>query len=182
LFLAQGKILVSELLLSSSLTLVSLSIEAHPSLIPPRFNQNQLHQKSYLPHTTSSLHLGARRETDVQVSCLSLNFTFEACISTIESRFQVAPIALFFHTPPTAPLGPSMLGMPPRTGLTSSFSVSDANNEVVCPLKNHDGSSCRKRCLGVSYTIASMSSSKPFNAIRETYWRARRVVKHDSNI
>jgi hypothetical protein len=40
--------------------------------------------------------------------------------------------------------------MPPRSGLTSSFSVTDANNEVVCPLKNHDGSSCRKRCIGVS--------------------------------
>ncbi|KKA25205.1 hypothetical protein T310_0752, partial [Rasamsonia emersonii CBS 393.64] len=29
-----------------------------------------------------------------------------------------------------------------------SFSVSDANNEVVCPLTNNDGSNCRKRCLG----------------------------------
>ncbi|KAF2427673.1 hypothetical protein EJ08DRAFT_720684 [Tothia fuscella] len=38
--------------------------------------------------------------------------------------------------------------MPPRSSLTSSFSVSDATNEVVCPLKNHDGSACRKRCLG----------------------------------
>ncbi|KAL4895144.1 hypothetical protein BDV59DRAFT_174523 [Aspergillus ambiguus] len=36
----------------------------------------------------------------------------------------------------------------PRSSLTSSFSVSDANNEVVCPLKNNDGSNCRKRCLG----------------------------------
>jgi len=38
--------------------------------------------------------------------------------------------------------------MPPRSSLTSSFSVSDATNEVVCPLRNQDGSSCRKRCLG----------------------------------
>ena len=38
----------------------------------------------------------------------------------------------------------------PRSALTSSFSVTDANNEVVCPLRNQDGSSCRKRCLGVS--------------------------------
>ncbi|GES63661.1 hypothetical protein P170DRAFT_196135 [Aspergillus terreus] len=38
--------------------------------------------------------------------------------------------------------------MPPRSSLTSSFSVTDANNEVVCPLKNNDGSNCRKRCLG----------------------------------
>lgn len=40
--------------------------------------------------------------------------------------------------------------MPPRSSLTGSFSVTDANNEVVCPLKNNDGSNCRKRCLGVS--------------------------------
>ncbi|PHH67590.1 hypothetical protein CDD80_717 [Ophiocordyceps camponoti-rufipedis] len=38
--------------------------------------------------------------------------------------------------------------MPPRSALTSSFSITDANNEVVCPLRNQDGSSCRKRCVG----------------------------------
>ncbi|KAI9904928.1 hypothetical protein N3K66_001457 [Trichothecium roseum] len=38
--------------------------------------------------------------------------------------------------------------MPPRSSLTSSFPLSDSSNEVVCPLKNQDGSSCRKRCLG----------------------------------
>ncbi|KAK4178829.1 hypothetical protein QBC36DRAFT_288142 [Triangularia setosa] len=38
--------------------------------------------------------------------------------------------------------------MPPRSSLTSSFSITDANNEVVCPLQNQDGSSCRKRCIG----------------------------------
>ncbi|KAK4117347.1 hypothetical protein N656DRAFT_700139 [Canariomyces notabilis] len=36
----------------------------------------------------------------------------------------------------------------PRSSLTSSFSITDANNEVVCPLRNQDGSSCRKRCIG----------------------------------
>ncbi|PWY82490.1 hypothetical protein BO83DRAFT_353393 [Aspergillus eucalypticola CBS 122712] len=41
-----------------------------------------------------------------------------------------------------------MQTMPPRASLTSSFSVTDVNNEVVCPLKNNDGSNCRKRCLG----------------------------------
>ncbi|KAF2200958.1 hypothetical protein GQ43DRAFT_53934 [Delitschia confertaspora ATCC 74209] len=40
------------------------------------------------------------------------------------------------------------LGMPPRASLTGSFSVSDENNVVVCPLRNHDGSACRKRCTG----------------------------------
>ncbi|OAA56575.1 transcription factor [Niveomyces insectorum RCEF 264] len=38
--------------------------------------------------------------------------------------------------------------MPPRTSLTSSFSITDSSNEVVCPLRNQDGSSCRKRCIG----------------------------------
>ncbi|KFY73025.1 hypothetical protein V499_06882 [Pseudogymnoascus sp. VKM F-103] len=39
--------------------------------------------------------------------------------------------------------------MPPqRSALTSSFPLADATNEVVCPLRNHDGSGCRKRCLG----------------------------------
>ncbi|KAF4124042.1 Transcription factor RfeD [Geosmithia morbida] len=40
--------------------------------------------------------------------------------------------------------------MPPRTStaLTSSFSISDSKDEVVCPLKNQDGSNCHKRCLG----------------------------------
>lgn len=35
-----------------------------------------------------------------------------------------------------------------RSSMNSSFQVSDATNEVVCPLKNQDSSSCRKRCLG----------------------------------
>ncbi|KAL2058916.1 hypothetical protein ABVK25_000208 [Lepraria finkii] len=38
--------------------------------------------------------------------------------------------------------------MPPKSSFTSSFSASDASKEVVCPLRNHDGSNCRKRCLG----------------------------------
>lgn len=53
-------------------------------------------------------------------------------------------------------VGSSTLAMPPqRSNLTSSFSVTtDANNEVVCPLRNQDGSACRKRCLGVSAPFA----------------------------
>ncbi|KIW45451.1 uncharacterized protein PV06_03843 [Exophiala oligosperma] len=39
--------------------------------------------------------------------------------------------------------------MPPKAALTSSFPLStDAENEVVCPLTNQDGSQCRKRCIG----------------------------------
>lgn len=44
--------------------------------------------------------------------------------------------------------------MPPaRAELTSSFSITDTANEVVCPLPNQDGSNCRKRCIGVSSFI-----------------------------
>lgn len=51
--------------------------------------------------------------------------------------------------------------MPPRSSLTSSFSVTDANNEVICPLKNNDGSSCRKRCTGVSFTFLFLVFPSP---------------------
>lgn len=65
-------------------------------------------------------------------------------------------IPLLALTSPSPPLGTkkkTTCTMPPRSSLTSSFSVTDANNEVVCPLKNNDGSNCRKRCLGVSIPI-----------------------------
>ena len=40
--------------------------------------------------------------------------------------------------------------MPPKPSLTGSFQVSnEAENEVICPLNNQDGSLCRKKCLGV---------------------------------
>ncbi|KAL4788382.1 hypothetical protein BJX76DRAFT_366833 [Aspergillus varians] len=61
-----------------------------------------------------------------------------------------------------------MQTMPPRASLTSSFSVTDANNEVVCPLKNNDGSNCRKRCLGVS------TLSPPPSVIDRPYTNSRR--------
>ncbi|KAL8672860.1 MAG: hypothetical protein Q9168_002698 [Polycauliona sp. 1 TL-2023] len=38
--------------------------------------------------------------------------------------------------------------MPPKSSLTSSFSASELDSEVVCPLKTAEGSNCRKRCLG----------------------------------
>jgi hypothetical protein len=61
--------------------------------------------------------------------------------------------------PTTAPVR----AMPPRAPLQTSFSVTDVNNEVVCPLHNQDGSHCRKRCLGVSpavsFAVIFLSSS-----------------------
>ncbi|RKF74831.1 putative RfeD protein [Golovinomyces cichoracearum] len=38
--------------------------------------------------------------------------------------------------------------MSPRSTFASSISISDTSNEVMCPLRNQDGSGCRKRCLG----------------------------------
>lgn len=45
---------------------------------------------------------------------------------------------------------------PARAELTSSFSITDTANEVVCPLPNQDGSNCRKRCIGVSHPLFSL--------------------------
>lgn len=58
--------------------------------------------------------------------------------------------------PPTTARPPllSLCAMPPRAPLQTSFSVTDVNNEVVCPLRNQDGSHCRKRCLGVSLVLS----------------------------
>ena len=50
--------------------------------------------------------------------------------------------------------------MPPRPSLTSSFSITDSNNEVVCPLHNQDRSHCRKRCIGVSFPPLSRGSAR----------------------
>ncbi|KAJ6446093.1 RfeD [Purpureocillium lavendulum] len=50
--------------------------------------------------------------------------------------------------------------MPPRSSLTSSFSITDASNEVVCPLRNQDGSSCRKRCVGPKLQMAPVSAGR----------------------
>jgi hypothetical protein len=96
------------------------------------------------------------------------------------------PSRASLHTILTHTLGPLIrgppsanLGMPPRTSLQGSFSVSsDANNEVVCPLKNHDGTACRKRCLGVSPFLPTCPLL-PLPAPRQTSfvprWREGRV-------
>lgn len=68
------------------------------------------------------------------------------------------PYRIFLYTPSHPSFFPThhrgdICTMPPRSSLTTSFSVTDANNEVVCPLKNNDGSNCRKRCLGVSLSL-----------------------------
>ncbi|KAL9003014.1 MAG: hypothetical protein Q9188_004095 [Gyalolechia gomerana] len=51
--------------------------------------------------------------------------------------------------------------MPPKSSLTSSFSASELDKEVICPLKTLDGSNCRKRCLGVSAFAQSIALVSP---------------------
>lgn len=59
--------------------------------------------------------------------------------------------------------------MPPKSGLTSSFSVSDQTFEVVCPLKNGDGTSCRKRCVGVcAFSIQQWLAFHVIGAVKAT--------------
>lgn len=63
--------------------------------------------------------------------------------------------------------------MPPKSNLTGSFSVAEAGNEVVCPLKNNDGSTCRKRCFGVRCTGGPQPSSRSFlSPPSSSFWRA----------
>lgn len=78
-----------------------------------------------------------------------------SCIDPLKSHCR--PLSSVAHSA-RLPERHMRQAMPPRSSLTSSFSAStDANNEVVCPLSNPDGSHCRKRCLGVS---ASHSRSR----------------------
>ena len=44
----------------------------------------------------------------------------------------------------------------PRAAMPAPFPPSDLSGEVVCPLQNQDGSTCRKRCLGVSSFFSSL--------------------------
>lgn len=88
---------------------------------------------------------------DISISKLppsSINTTYLAISPAGPSLLAEPPSTIIISITPRH----RMVGfatMPPRSSLTSSFSITDSNNEVVCPLRNQDGSSCRKRCLGV---------------------------------
>jgi hypothetical protein len=62
--------------------------------------------------------------------------------------------------------------MPPPAGF------SDPANEVVCPLKNNDGSSCRKKCTGVRPPLPAIGSmltdgqEKKYRSMQEHIRRA----------
>lgn len=72
--------------------------------------------------------------------------------------------------------------MPPKPALTGSFQVSnEAENEVVCPLNNQDGSLCRKKCIGVrpyrkaerdAYRSANNPQEKRYRSMQEHIRRA----------
>ena len=106
------------------------------------------------------------------------------------SPFHTLAPELFASPPSTHPAAKDgfMQTMPPRASLTSSFSVTDANNEVVCPLKNNDGSNCRKRCLGVSVSpnfslcvgrsIGAPLLETPTIAAVRRFYRAKRPAFH----
>ena len=113
----------------------------------PSFPQQMLpfHSKSLPP---------LQLQTYILTSVLYPNWSLRSCILTLLYIYLNLSLILIlaarawlqYNRSPD----PKAPGMPPRNSLTSSFSASDANNEVVCPLRNQDGSNCRKRCLGVS--------------------------------
>lgn len=95
--------------------------------------------------------------------------------SAVEGEPPYAP-----WTPPTYPsLGYMQLAMPPRSSLTGSFSLTDANNEVVCPLTNQDSSSCRKRCLGVSSAPSLTLGTWNARPRTTTSWTADTYTAHN---
>jgi hypothetical protein len=75
------------------------------------------------------------------------------CVALGTLHFSCCLLACLL-SPPHRPPQLDLCAMPPRAPLQTSFSVADINNEVVCPLRNQDGSHCRKRCLGVSLAVS----------------------------
>ncbi len=69
--------------------------------------------------------------------------------------------------------------MPPKTSLTGSFLVSaDAENEVICPLGNQDGSACRKKCIGVRIRRSLQGSRSKFTDWQQQEKRYRSMQEH----
>ena len=96
-------------------------------------------------------------QANIFTSVLYVNYFRRSCIvTTLYISYSIYPDSTRLPADNRSP-DPQAPGMPPRNSFTSSFSASDANNEVVCPLRNHDGSNCRKRCSGVSTDIYKQS-------------------------
>ena len=69
--------------------------------------------------------------------------------------------------------------MPPKPDLQGAFMVSnDAENEVVCPLSNQDGSACRKKCIGVRYAQQTTPSRRPVADFTLQEKRYRSMQEH----
>ena len=65
--------------------------------------------------------------------------------------------------------------MPPKpSSFTGSFSTTEANHEVACPLPNNDGSKCHKKCTGVSTLIPNTLFRKFSLWASADFWRPHR--------
>lgn len=127
----------------------------------------QQQQAPASPHTSpdqapAPAKLASRRPsyTPIVLGCL-LACCLRACLCVVRryASLQALACCLLCAVVTTAPPTPArpllcLCAMPPRAPLQTSFSVADVNNEVVCPLRNQDGSHCRKRCLGVSLVVS----------------------------
>ena len=133
-------------LLSPTRTAASTSLTSpHPTKLPPAPAKLASRRPSYTP---------------IVLGCL-LACCLRACLCVVRryASLQALACCLLCAVVTTAPPTPArpllcLCAMPPRAPLQTSFSVADVNNEVVCPLRNQDGSHCRKRCLGVSLVVS----------------------------
>lgn len=109
--------------------------ELLPSRAPTHLDTRASRSSAHLRTVQDLFRARSRRPIDARC-CVSVRVRLEVPPGAHQADFRL-------------PLPTCAGAMPPRSTLTTSFSASDANNEVICPLKNHDGSNCRKRCSGV---------------------------------
>lgn len=157
----------------------SAPLAPRPSLLPPQPTASAS-SLTHTKHTTPKLHHRSSHHTQQPSthlpSCSPRTTPHDPLTATDTPQQAACPVRCpagrrpfcpssrprdHHHPPPRRRGRPPQ--MPPRnsSALQNSFAVSDADNVVVCPLKNHDGSSCRKRCFGVSPRLPPSGCGSP---------------------
>jgi hypothetical protein len=139
------------------------STNPHPPKLPTAPSSALLHSRSPPPtHTlthalTNTLHstfliCSSANSHLPQLNCSPPPSSYRALSSRL-----VVPIDFLAAAPAHSS------GMPPTA---NDFPRPD-QLEVVCPLKNHDGASCRKRCLGVRSPITTHNPHSCLQSVSE---------------
>ena len=128
---------------------------AHPASSPSQLTQPAPAARLVLLHAHCTRALACLLACLRACLCVVRRYASLQAVACLLACLPACLLAVLATTaPPTAARPPLFCAMPPRAPLQTSFSVADVNNEVVCPLRNQDGSHCRKRCLGVSLDVS----------------------------